>query len=158
MDPARPAPADLGARRACGPCDLCCRLPSIDWPEYPELHKPADAHCKHLIAGTGCRIHPDRPMHCASFQCLWLMGFGPDELRPDRIGGFFDAVDAGQLMLLWDKDRPDPRTLPAVARFVRDWTAKRRARLVVYRAGREVRERGERSSGRAAGGGPARAD
>lgn len=137
----RPGDGGDANRRQCGTCDLCCRLPSIDWEEFPELHKPADAHCKHLVAGVGCRIHADRPMHCASFQCLWLMGFGPEELRPDRIGGFFDAVDSGELLLITDKKVPDPRTIPAVDRFIRDWRAKRRARLVVYRGGQEVRER-----------------
>jgi hypothetical protein len=77
-------------------------------------------------------------MHCAAFQCLWLMGFGPDDLRPDRIGGYFDAVDHGLLLLLSDPQRPDPRTRPEVVRFIRDWTARRAARLVVYRDGREV--------------------
>jgi hypothetical protein len=127
--------------RACGSCDLCCRLPKIDWPEYPELHKPADVPCLHLELGVGCRINADRPMHCAGFQCLWLMGFGPEELRPDRIGGFFDAEDSGTLYLVTDRERPDPRDDPRVARFVRDWTARRRARLVVYRGGREVKGR-----------------
>jgi hypothetical protein len=77
-------------------------------------------------------------MHCASFQCLWLMGFGPEELRPDRIGGYFDALDEGLLLLLTDKDRPDPRTLPEVVRFIREWLERRKARLVVYRRGREI--------------------
>ena len=140
--PPRPGSPGAGGGRACGPCDLCCRLPSIDWPEYPELHKPAGAYCKHCIpGGGGCAIHPDRPIHCASFQCLWLMGFGPDELRPDRIGGFMDAVDAGRMFLVTDRDRPDPRTIPAVARFIAEWTAKRRSRLVVYLEGKEVDER-----------------
>ena len=138
MQPQKPPPSASTPARACDGCDLCCRLPSIDWEEFPELHKPADAHCKHLVAGTGCRIHADRPMHCASFQCLWLMGFGPDELKPDRIGGFFDAVDTGTLFLVTDKNRPDPRTIPAVNRFIREWAAKRKADLVVYRAGKEI--------------------
>ncbi|MCC7139509.1 MAG: hypothetical protein IT460_13890 [Planctomycetes bacterium] len=129
---------DASPRRQCGTCDLCCRLPSIDWEEYPELEKAPDVPCRHLVVGTGCRIHPDRPMHCATFQCLWLMGFGPDDLKPDRIGGFFDATDAGALILLTDKDRPDPRTIPAVATFIRDWTKRRGAELIVYRGGREV--------------------
>lgn len=137
--PPRPFAPNPGGPRTCGPCDLCCRLPSIDWPEFPELHKPADANCRQLVRGQGCRIHADRPMHCAAFQCLWLMGFGPDELRPDRIGGFMDAADSGELYLVTDKERPDPRTIPAVERFVADWLAKRRARLVVYRAGQEVK-------------------
>ncbi|HVG93588.1 MAG TPA: hypothetical protein VND21_04015 [Planctomycetota bacterium] len=145
--PPNPAASDRPERRVCGTCDLCCRLPAIDWPEYPELHKPADVHCRHLIAGTGCAIHAERPMHCASFQCLWLMGFGPTELRPDRIGGFFDATDAGELILLTDRDRPDPRTLPAVQAFIDAWRAKRPSRLVVYRAGKEVRERRDDSRG-----------
>jgi len=81
-------------------------------------------------------------MYCASFQCLWLMGFGPDELRPDRIGGFFDAVDAGQLLLVTGRGLPDPRSFPAVERFIDAWCAARKAKLVVYRSGREVREPG----------------
>lgn len=129
----------------------------MDWPEFPELHKPADVPCRHLDLGVGCRIHPDRPVHCASFQCLWLMGFGPEALRPDRIGGYFDATDAGLLILLADKDRPDPLALPPVAAFVAAWTARRRARLVVYRAGREVRPPRPRD-GRRPRGGPSRPD
>ena len=136
-----PGPLAGVARRTCGPCDLCCKLPSIDWPEYPELHKGPDVYCKHCIPATGCAIHADRPMHCASFQCLWLMGFGPEEMRPDRVGGFMDAVDSGTLFLVADRERPDPQGIPAVARFIREWLAKRRARLVVYRGGREVRKR-----------------
>ena len=141
MTPTPPPAPTGGAGRACGTCDLCCRLPSIDWPEFPELHKPADALCIHLRKGKGCVIHADRPMHCASFQCLWLMGFGPDELRPDKIGGFFDAVDSGTLILVTDQAVPDPRTLPPVARFISDWNAKRRSRLLVYRGGVEVKDR-----------------
>lgn len=79
-------------------------------------------------------------MHCASFQCLWLMGFGPDEHRPDRIGGFFDAVDAGQLFLVTDRARPDPRTMPGVQAFIDAWCRTRSCDLVVYRAGVEVRD------------------
>jgi hypothetical protein len=125
--------------RVCGTCDLCCKLPSIDWPEFPELRKPPNVYCRHRVAGKGCGIHADRPMHCASFQCLWLMGFGPDEHRPDRIGGFFDAVDSGKLILVTDRDRPDPRTVPGVPEFIREWLARRKMRLVVYREGRKVK-------------------
>lgn len=145
--PPPPAPSSRPAGRSCGPCDLCCKLPSIDWPEYPELEKPADEFCKHCIPATGCAIHADRPMHCASFQCLWLMGFGAEELKPDRIGGFFDAIDEGTLFLIADRERPDPRTLPAVARFIADWKARRKAKLVMYRDGKEIHERPDRSSG-----------
>jgi hypothetical protein len=115
---------------------MCCKLPAIDWPEYPDLKKPANVYCRHRVASQGCAIHADRPMHCASFQCLWLMGFGGEELRPDRIGGYLDAVDAGQLLLIWDRDRPDPRQIPAVRKFIDEWRARRRMELVVYRGGK----------------------
>jgi hypothetical protein len=124
--------------RECGGCDLCCKLPLIDWPEFPELKKAPGVYCKHCVVGKGCAIWPDRPVHCASFQCLWLMGFGSDALRPDRIGGFFDATDSGTLMLLTDRDRPDPRKIPAVRAFIDEWRRRRKARLVVYRDGREI--------------------
>ena len=64
-------------------------------------------------------------MHCAAFQCLWLMGFGPDELRPDRIGGYFDAVDSGLLILITDKTKPDPSA--ALAAFNYGWSANGKA-------------------------------
>jgi hypothetical protein len=125
--------------RECGACDLCCKLPVIDWPEYPELKKPAGVYCRHRVAAKGCAIHPDRPIHCASFQCLWLMGLVPEELRPDAIGGFFDAVDSGSLLLITDRDRPDPRRIPAVAAFIEAWKKRRKMGLVVYRDGKEIR-------------------
>ena len=40
-----------------------------------------------------------------------------------------------------DKDCPDPRTLPPVSRFISEWNAKRKSKLVVYRAGVEVKDR-----------------
>jgi hypothetical protein len=83
-------------------------------------------------------------MHCASFQCLWLMGFGPADIRPDLVGGYFTATDSGRLVLLTDRTRPDPRTVPPVQIFVRDWLARRRASLIVHRGGEEVHERGRR--------------
>lgn len=129
----------MGNTRSCGPCDLCCKLPAVHWPEYPELAKPANVYCRHRVAGKGCGIHPDRPMHCAAFQCLWLMGLVPQALRPDRIGGMFDAVDRGQLFLIADRDRPDPRSLPAVNAFIEAWNRRRGMRLVVYRGGRRVK-------------------
>ena len=136
-----PSAEDARGHRGGGPCDLCCRLPGIHWPEHPELHKPPDVPCRNLVPGKGCRVHADRPMHCASFQCLWIMGFGREEMRPDLVGGYFTASDSGRLVLMTDSTRPDPRTIPAVEAFVRDWLVRRRASLVVHRAGREVGER-----------------
>lgn len=122
----------MSTGRVCGACDLCCKLPSIDWPEFPDL-KPAGVYCRHRVAGKGCAIHADRPMHCASFQCLWLMGLVPEDLRPDLMGGFFDAVDSGKLLLIADPDRPDPRRIPAVEAFIEAWKKRRKMELVVYR-------------------------
>lgn len=86
-DPVAPDSApprqDAPEPRACGPCQLCCRLPEIE-----ALDKPANRACVHcrsveaLMAAPalgGCLIYPDRPQPCRDFSCLWRQGdLGPD--------------------------------------------------------------------------------
>ncbi len=62
-----------------GGCTACCKTHEI-----PELEKPAGTWCGHCEIGKGCRIYPERPRSCQSFQCLWLRGIGDKENRPDR--------------------------------------------------------------------------
>ena len=131
-------------RRACGECTLCCKLPEIDWKTdppvgLPPLKKPMNTLCSHCVEGKGCTIYPARPLSCAAFQCLWLMGLAPEEQRPDRIGGFFD-VQGPYLLLLADPARPDPMADPRVKRwadaFARD--RKRRFKRVRIRTGKHA--------------------
>jgi hypothetical protein len=72
------------------------------------------------------------------------MGFGPDEMRPDRVGGYFDAQDAGPLMLIAEPSRPDPRDLPLVKAFIAEWKRRRGGKLVVARGPVPESRRGDR--------------
>jgi hypothetical protein len=129
------------ARRSCGSCTLCCKLPEIDWRTdppvgLPPLKKPQNEWCRHADPARGCTIYADRPLSCAAFQCLWLMGLAPEEQRPDRIGGFFD-VQGPYLLLLRDPDRPDPLADPAVRAWADDFAKRRGRKLKVVRQPRK---------------------
>ena len=45
----------------------------------------AHVPCKHQGSG-GCAIYDTRPGPCAQYSCMWLLGWGADEDRPDRLG------------------------------------------------------------------------
>lgn len=71
------------AKRACGPCTVCCTALKI---ETPELRKPAGTPCKHLC-GSGCGIYETRPPVCQQFLCGWrLFPELTADWRPDLSG------------------------------------------------------------------------
>lgn len=80
--------------RVCGDCVACCITPEI-----PALDKPADTRCPNLRQKArerpGCSIYRDRPESCGAFSCLWLMGFGAFQDRPDRTGVYLTVQDVG---------------------------------------------------------------
>ncbi len=46
----------------------------------PELGKPKDTDCAHIVPQRGCAIYSERPQSCRLFVCHWLMddAAGPD--------------------------------------------------------------------------------
>jgi hypothetical protein len=65
----------IKARRTCGDCSLCCKLPYVR-----VLNKSIDTWCPHVRPGRGgCTIYANRPAACRNFACGWLE-------RPDLIG------------------------------------------------------------------------
>jgi hypothetical protein len=70
-----PAPEKQYKEKQCGECSLCCKLMAI-----PELAKPKDSWCPHVVKKRGCGIYETRPGSCRDFQCLWLLDprLGPD--------------------------------------------------------------------------------
>ncbi len=141
--------ATLGGGRTCGTCTLCCKLPLIDWPTdlpvgRPPLKKPRNTWCQYCNPGHGCTIYEDRPISCAGFQCLWLMGFVPEALRPDVIGGFFD-VQGPYLTLLRDPDGKNPLQDPRVTAFIERFTKTRGRRLKVVEQPRPPRSKSPKS-------------
>jgi len=71
---------ELTADRPCGDCTACCTKLSI-----VELTKPEGVGCRHETP-TGCGRYASRPGSCRSFYCLWKVGVGRENERPDKSG------------------------------------------------------------------------
>lgn len=68
--------------RACGSCNLCCKV--YDGP-YPG--KAAGQWCRHCTPGRaeGCAVYDARPQGCRDFHCLWMTApWLGDEWKPER--------------------------------------------------------------------------
>ncbi|WP_119256941.1 YkgJ family cysteine cluster protein [Shinella zoogloeoides] len=90
------------AGRSCGTCTLCCRLPDIDL-----LDKPANAWCRHCVAGEGCSIYADRPSVCRDFLCLWMTDEGLAEVWEPSCSHMMVYRQGPQVTVLVDPDHPD---------------------------------------------------
>lgn len=87
---------DPKAERRCGTCTACCETPAID---EPTLKKPAHTRCEKLysIGGSqrGCSDYEGRPETCRAFTCMWLLGMGHKDDRPDKTGVILQVQDVG---------------------------------------------------------------
>jgi len=106
-------------RRSCGSCTMCCyvfEVPAVATRDYE--------WCRHCRVGVGCGIYETRPEDCRSFYCLWRMGFGTDEDRPDRHGVVMDLQDRlvdGQLVVrVWRPRQLQERRLRSAGLMVRE--------------------------------------
>ena len=81
--------------RKCGECRMCCKhvyaaeRGTIEGEPYEFIHYPG-TWCIHVLLNhseKGCKLHdtPRKPIACRTFACLWLLGFGDEEDRPDKI-------------------------------------------------------------------------
>jgi hypothetical protein len=85
------------AQRACDGCMACCFVHAI-----VETMSPPYVWCRYCRGG--CAIYDVRPAECRGYYCLWRMGFGTDEDRPDRNGMVVDfALDEGEapVIAIW---------------------------------------------------------
>jgi hypothetical protein len=60
----------------------------------PKLSKPSFCRCTLAREGSpGCGVYGNghlQPAVCRAYKCLWLLGFVPEDLRPDLAGVVFD--------------------------------------------------------------------
>jgi uncharacterized protein len=100
--------------KSCGSCTKCCTVLAI-----PELKKPAWQECRHVAAGCGCKIYPDRPSACRKFICGWLLdpNMGPD-LKPENCHVVFYQLNAQHIIATCDADYPDAWRKPNVIEFL----------------------------------------
>ena len=95
---ATPAPG-----RACGTCNMCCKVFDI-----PALEKPAGAWCQNCKPGAGCTIYDARPDQCRAFFCYWMLT--PDltaDWKPDK-ARFVLTIDVNTKFLLAQVDSSQP--------------------------------------------------
>jgi Fe-S-cluster containining protein len=73
---------------------LCCNVTMV-----PELRKPERTWCTNCNE-SGCGIYETRPKSCRTFECAWLLGELPDEMRPDKVHVMIEKVtDSIRLVL-----------------------------------------------------------
>ena len=118
--------------RACGACQLCCKLMPIE-----ETKKEAGVRCSHQRHRKGCAIYADRPDSCRWWSCVWLLSPElPDLRRPDVAGYVIDPTadfmtlqggptgdreEALRMIQVWcDPKRPDAHRDPALRAYLAD--------------------------------------
>lgn len=73
----------MAGDRTCGDCQACCEVQAVQ-----ELGKPYSTKCQYQC-GSGCQIYAHRPKSCQEYACLWRIGYGSDDDRPDKLGVIF---------------------------------------------------------------------
>jgi Fe-S-cluster containining protein len=94
--------ANLVAGRVCGPCNVCCVVPTID---EPALQKLPGYRCENARRDGGCTIYLARPNTCRAFFCGWrrLKWIG-EALRPDLSGVFVRLAKEATLIAGVEQD------------------------------------------------------
>jgi len=83
--------------RSCGECQACCyALPVYKSDADVDSGlpmSPARSLCPHQCE-KGCAIYEDRPGPCATYSCMWLLGWAAEDDRPDKLGLIFECNTA----------------------------------------------------------------
>ncbi len=102
--------------RECGECTLCCKVMAIE-----QISKPASTWCPHCKPGRGCRIYPERPDECRTFNCLWLVNDRLDEhWRPSKSKLVLTTSEDG-IEVRCDPGFPDAWRKPPFHGEIRQW-------------------------------------
>ncbi len=103
-------------KRACNGCTECCSVLGVK-----PLDKPPWVSCEHLC-DEGCGIYKERPGICGEFNCLWQMGLGSMDQRPDKLGVIFAPTDGifpftGEMEVQAYEAQPGALTNPEVVKL-----------------------------------------
>lgn len=110
--------------RTCGSCTVCCTLQGIKEGMPDGEPKLPGIRCQYLCGKrknrtTPCKAYADRPEECASYACMWLVGYGEPKDRPDRLGIMFEThEDQGEVIVIARTTRRGKeKTLRALVHF-----------------------------------------
>lgn len=75
------------SNRTCGGCTACCFTHGVQSNDRT-MFKTERTPCVHCEEGVGCKVYnsPEKPMACDTFWCVWLLGLGGEDDRPDKSG------------------------------------------------------------------------
>jgi len=111
--------SSLDITRKCGSCAVCCKIMQV-----PEFVRAKGAWCPKARPGDprgACSIYNDRPVGCRGFACLWLLGAGLDDDRPDKMGVMFAVMgdrSKGTSKAVAFESKPGRLLWPRARRFV----------------------------------------
>jgi len=72
--------------RPCGGCTVCCDVLPVE-----ALNKGLHERCPHAVDGVGCSIYGEYFEICKTYRCVWTLGHGSEEDRPDLSGVLVDC-------------------------------------------------------------------
>lgn len=105
------------AGRSCGDCQACCEVLGVrpnNVPGEPELTR-AWERCQ-FQCDQGCSIYEHRPSPCAAYHCMWRLGWGAEDARPDRLGILTEGSHSGWLFVV--ECRPGAYAEPLVQAYM----------------------------------------
>jgi hypothetical protein len=98
------------ADRECGDCQACCEVLEIRPFSTDDGHEVVAADDAPVLAkrwercqwqcDKGCTIYQHRPSPCAAYHCMWRLGWGDDDARPDRLGVLAEGAPNGWVFLV----------------------------------------------------------
>ncbi len=96
--------------RSCGECQACCEVletrpfstddghtvtAGADSPVLTKRFERCMWQCD-----QGCGIYEHRPSPCAAYHCMWRLGWGEDDARPDRLGVLVEGAPNGWMFVV----------------------------------------------------------
>lgn len=97
--------------RKCGECQVCCLVMDVRPTNEEVTLSHAFERCQ-FLCDVGCSIYEHRPSPCEAYHCMWRLGWGGPEDRPDRLGVLMEASPNGWLFAI--EARPEAYKSPAV--------------------------------------------
>lgn len=107
--------------RSCGECQACCEAIGVYFAK-DDFEKPPFQRCEHQCE-AGCAIYENRPRPCRVFNCTWILGWGREQDRPDKLGLVIEQRDE---LIIVSEGRPnahkEKRAEKVLRKFAKDRT------------------------------------